>query len=69
MPRHPKVNTAEITVKVRVPKGVSAAAVRRALANNWHGIIYLDWQEEEVLKCSTIRPRFSGGRIVRPAKR
>ncbi len=67
MSRKARPNTAEVTIRFRVPKGVSAAAAKHLIWNNLTGTaeIYPDYEEAEVFGDQTIKPRAVSARIIK----
>lgn len=70
MPRKAKPNTAEVTLRFRVPKGVSGADAKRLIWNHLTGTaeLFLDPDEEEKFGSAPIKPVAVAGRIIRPQK-
>jgi hypothetical protein len=69
MARKARPNTAIIELKVRVPKGVTAAQARRLVTNGVGLDIYLDPYEEEVMGVGEVKFRVGKARIERPVVR
>jgi hypothetical protein len=59
-----KPKTVEITIRVRVPKGMSAKRAKYEINQSWYGSVTVDWWEGY---CGEIElyPRFSKARVVR----
>ncbi len=71
MARKPRPNTAEVTLRFRVPEGVTAAEAKRFIWNNLTGTaeLYPDYHEEEKFGDQTIKPKAVSAKIIRASKR
>ena len=61
MPSKPK--TVEITLRVRAPAKASAADVRREVADDCYGKIYVG--DTDRIGCDLLSPRWGAARVVR----
>jgi hypothetical protein len=71
MARKARPNTAEVTLRFRVPAGVTATQAKHLIWNNLTGTaeIYPDYHEEEVFGDQTIKPRAVAAKIIRARKK
>lgn len=70
MPRKARPNTAEVVIRFRVPKGVTAAQAKRLIWNHYTGCIDIDPDayEGEVFGDQTIKPKAIRATIIRAPK-
>lgn len=71
MPRMKRPNTAEVTLRFRVPKGATAAQVKRLFENTYKGQLEIDpdWDEAEVFGDRVIKPKIVGAKVIKRADR
>lgn len=65
-----KPKTVEVTLRVRVPKDMSAAQAKAEIANNWYGEVYASYQTDnhrDGYREVVLNPRWSKARVVRKA--
>lgn len=63
-----KPNTVEVTLRVRVPKGMSAAKVKYEIAQAWYGEIYANTGQGVFGEEVSLFPRWSKARTIKRGK-